>query len=127
MVEAVGVAATEGVSYARLPLCGWTDRHISTSKRSSDSGRSTSPVTTRVADTHREGTHADERTRKSFELDAVCDEEARRWQDYADRWGTDQYDEGPRTWTVDYVALAYAVASGSVRVWLVLLDLGLFD
>ena len=96
------MAATEGVSYVRPPLCGWTDRDLSTTKLTNDSGQSTGL-----------GAVRDE------------DEEDRRWQEYADRWGTDQWDEGPWTSTgTDYVALAYLVVSVPVRVWLLLLDLG---
>jgi hypothetical protein len=64
----------------------------------------------------------------SFGLCAACDVEARRWRDYAERWDTDQYDEGPSTWTVGRCAdRAYKGASELVRVWLVLLDVGLVD
>ncbi len=67
---------------------------------------------------------ANEDAEESFQLGAVCDVEARRWQDYAERWGTDQCDEGPWTSTVvDYVVLGYMVASPPVRVWLALADL----
>jgi hypothetical protein len=65
---------------------------------------------------------------EDFQLCAVCDVEARRWQNYAELWGTHQYDDGPWTSTVvEYVALAYMVVSAPVRVWIVLVDLGVVD
>lgn len=74
------------------------------------------------------GSVADQVTGESFELGGFCDEEARRWQEYAERWGPDQNDEGPGTSTVEtYVALAYLVVTTPMRVWPILFDLGLVD
>ena len=71
---------------------------------------------------------ADEGAGESLELGAICDEEDRRWQEYAERWGTDQYDEGPEASTVEtYVYLAYLVVTTPLRVSLILYDLGLVD
>ena len=71
---------------------------------------------------------ADEGTGESFEIGAVSDAEDRRWQEYAERWGTDQYAEGPWTSPVErYVAWAYLVTTTPLRVWPMLVDLGLVD
>ncbi len=59
------------------------------------------------------------------------DADSGRWRDYAERWGTDQYDEGfwtpRRTAVLYYVALALMVLSLPIRVWVMLIELGLVD
>ena len=53
------------------------------------------------------------------------------WHDYAERWGTDQYEESiwtPRREAIaNAVALVYMVIAAPIVIWSLLVDLGLVN